>query len=93
MTAKAAEEIARDMNGEGTLQFLRVCLSAAQWADAAPLMTAVPSRLPVKESQHAADRDLLPNRGVVELAHDFLLRRLPLFSGDLRLSLAFCSAR
>jgi hypothetical protein len=53
----------------------------------------VPSRLPVKESQHAADRDLLPNRGVVELAHDFLLRRLPLFSGDLRLSLAFCSAR
>ena len=59
-------------------------------------MTALPSWLPVKQFEQAANWDLVANRRVIEPPHDFLPRDLPFLSDGLRLwafSLALCSAR
>ncbi len=66
---------------------------ASRRTDAAPLMTAPVNRLPVEKVQYVKDRDLLPNRCVIEPAHELLPRDSAAFSEVFGLALAFSSAR
>lgn len=91
LASEALEEMPRDMDREAGLP---ARAAGAERTLAAPLITAALKRFPVENLEHAANRSLCSNRGVIESAHEAESPDLPfLANGFLPFCLAFFSAR